>query len=118
VGGYPWQSCAAPLHGGGNHPDPAAAPPESGGEPLGAGSCLRQGKETVIHDVHEKTRVIGNSRELPKLYVIDAEDLAPRDGCSAGKRELKNEGLSCDVIENKYIKNVDVRVTCDVYENK
>jgi hypothetical protein len=34
------------------------------------------------------------------------------------KGELKNEGLSCDVIENKYRKNVDARVTHDIYENK
>jgi hypothetical protein len=39
-------------------------------------------------------------------------------GAAPEKGELKNEGLSCDVIENKYTKNVDVRVTCDVYENK
>jgi hypothetical protein len=34
------------------------------------------------------------------------------------KGELKNEGLSCDVIENKYRKNVPLEVTHDVYENK
>jgi hypothetical protein len=34
------------------------------------------------------------------------------------KGELKNEGLSCDVIENTSRKNVGLGVSCDVYENK
>jgi hypothetical protein len=39
-------------------------------------------------------------------------------GATPGKGESKNEGLSHDVIENTYRKNVDVRVSHDVYENK
>jgi hypothetical protein len=54
-----------------------------------------------------------------KFYVIDAEGLiAPWSVQRGEKGELKNEGLSCDVIENTYRKNVDVWVTCDVYEKK
>jgi hypothetical protein len=34
------------------------------------------------------------------------------------KGELKNEGISHDVIENTYRKNVDVTVSHDVYEKK
>jgi hypothetical protein len=34
------------------------------------------------------------------------------------KGELKNEGVSHDVIENKYRKNVGVGVCHDVHENK
>jgi hypothetical protein len=34
------------------------------------------------------------------------------------KGELKNEGISLDVIENKYRKNVGVGVCHDVYEKK
>jgi hypothetical protein len=45
------------------------------------------------------------------IYITEA-GLAPEKG------ELKNGGLSCDVIENTYRKNVDVRVSYDVHENK
>jgi hypothetical protein len=39
-------------------------------------------------------------------------------GTAPRKGDIKNEGLSCDVIENKYRKDVDARVTHDIYENK
>jgi hypothetical protein len=39
-------------------------------------------------------------------------------GAVAEKGELENEGISHDVIENKYRKNVGVRVSHDIYENK
>jgi hypothetical protein len=34
------------------------------------------------------------------------------------KRESKNAGISHDVIENKYRKNVGMKLSHDIYENK
>jgi hypothetical protein len=47
------------------------------------------------------------------------KDLYRRGGCGTEKRGIKkNEGSSHYVIENKYRKNVDLRVSHHIYENK
>jgi hypothetical protein len=67
----------------------------------------------------KKQGLTGNSRDLPKSYVaVDKRLIAPGRMRGREKGELKNEGISQNVVENKHRKNVGVRVCQNVYENK
>jgi hypothetical protein len=63
--------------------------------------------------------VIGNRRICPNLYVAKGKGFIAMVRVRGRERgKSKNEGISQNVIENTYRRNVGVRVCHNVYEKK
>jgi hypothetical protein len=75
--------------------------------PMYATMYMKKKDLQEIRGIGWKLYLTGN-----KGFIYPGADPVPEKG------ELKNAGISHDVVENKYRKNSGVRVSHDVYENR
>jgi hypothetical protein len=98
-----------------------AAPPESGGEPPERLDRQLEPEEDPgeNHDVYENKGTYMKFREIAgNCMALIQKDLSHPGGSGGGKRGIKNDGLSHDLLENKGLGSMQIGLSHDVYEIK